>query len=391
MDSAVILSARRTAIGKFQGGLASLPAPELGATAIRAALAESHIAPEQVDGVILGTVLPAGVGQAPARQAALKGGLPESTDALTVNKVCGSGLQAVTLAAQAIRCGEAQVMVAGGMESMSRAPWLIERQLTGVGDHSLVDSMIHDGLYCAMSRQGMGNIAERLAENEKISRADQDEFSLTSHLRAALAQKEGLFGQEIAEVEVPSKGGPTKFVADEGPRADTSIEKLAKLRPAFSATGSVTAGNSSMISDGAAAVVVASREIAKSRGVVPLAEIVASASAAMAPEDLFVAPIEAVNKLLRKTGHVVSDIDLWEINEAFAVQVLACQRSLGIDRDRLNVHGGAIALGHPIGASGARVLTTLVHALRRRNGELGVATLCLGGGGAVAMLVRRNS
>ncbi len=388
MDSAVILSARRTAIGKFQGGLSSLPAPELGATAIRAALTQSTVAPDEVDGVIFGTVLPAGVGQAPARQAALKAGLPESTDALTVNKVCGSGLQAVMLAAQAIRCGEAQVIVAGGMESMSRAPWLIERQLTGVGDHALIDSMMHDGLYCAMTQQGMGTIAERLAAKEKISRADQDEFSLASQVKAALAQKEGLFQQEIVEVEVPSKAGPIKFLADEGPRADSSIEKLAKLRPAFSPTGSVTAGNSSMISDGAAAVVVASREAAKSRGATPIAEIVGSASAAMAPEDLFVAPIEAVNKLLKKTGHSVGDIDLWEINEAFAVQVLACQRGLGIDGDRLNVHGGAIALGHPIGASGARVLTTLVHALRRRNGELGIATLCLGGGGAVAMLVR---
>lgn len=391
MDSAVILSARRTAIGKFQGGLSSLPAPELGATAIRGALAQSGVAPDEVDGVIFGTVLPAGVGQAPARQAALKAGLPESTDALTVNKVCGSGLQAVMLAAQAIRCGEAQVIVAGGMESMSRAPWLIERQLTGVGDHALIDSMMHDGLYCAMSQQGMGTIAERLATKEKISRADQDEFSLASHVKAALAQKEGLFQQEIAEVEISSKAGPIKFLADEGPRADSSIEKLTKLRPAFSATGSVTAGNSSMISDGAAAVVVASREAAKSRCATPIAEIVGSASAAIAPEDLFVAPIEAVNKLLKKTGHVVNDIDLWEINEAFAVQVLACQRALGIDLNRLNVHGGAIALGHPIGASGARVLTTLVHALRRRNGELGVATLCLGGGGAVAMLIRRLS
>lgn len=391
MDSAVILSARRTAIGKFQGGLSSLPAPELGATAIRAALAQSGVVPDEVDGVIFGTVLPAGVGQAPARQAALKAGLPEATDALTVNKVCGSGQQAVMLAAQAIRCGEAQVVVAGGMESMSRAPWLIERQLTGVGDHALIDSMMHDGLYCAMTQQGMGTIAERLAAKEKISRADQDEFSLASHVKAALAQKEGLFQQEIAEVEIPSKAGPIKFLVDEGPRADSSIEKLSKLRPAFSATGSVTAGNSSMISDGAAAVVVASREAAKSRGATPIAEIVGSASAAMAPEDLFVAPIEAVNKLLKKTGHVVNDIDFWEINEAFAVQVLACQRALGIDRNRLNVHGGAIALGHPIGASGARVLTTLVHALRHRNGELGIATLCLGGGGAVAMLIRRLS
>lgn len=391
MDSAVILSARRTAIGKFQGSLATLPAPELGAVAIRAAVGDGGVPAEAVENVVFGMVLQAGAGQAQARQAALKAGLPESTDATTVNKVCGSGLQAVMLAAQAIRAGDAKVVVAGGMESMSRAPWLIERLQPGIGDRALIDSMTHDGLRCSMSHLAMGDIADQLAAKAGISRKDQDEFSRESHAKAALAQSEGVFRQEIAAVEVPSRTGPVRFEVDEGPRADSTVEKLAKLRPAFSPTGTVTAGNASMISDGAAAVVVAAKEYAGRHGLSPLAEIVASASAGLAPQDLFVAPIDAVRKVLAIAGRRVVDIDLWEINEAFAVQTLACQRGLDIDLDRLNIHGGAIALGHPIGASGARVLTTLVHSLRRRDREWGIAALCLGGGQAVAMLVRRMS
>ncbi len=390
MSAPVILSACRTPIGKFQGTLSSLPATELGAVVVRAALSQSGISPELVEEAILGMVLPAGTGQAPARQAALKAGIPSRVGAVTINKVCGSGLKAVMLAGQAIRAGDASVIVAGGMESMSRAPWLVERPLQGVGDRSLVDSMLHDGLRCAINQQSMGDLAERVARQQGISRADQDAYSCESHRRAASAVRNNLFQNEIIPVSVGAKLKTVTVQRDEGPRDDCSLDRLAGLRAAFMTDGTVTAGNSAMISDGAAAVVVTSAEFAQSQRLTPCAEIVAAVTAGVEPEDLFLAPVEAIRKLLAKTGHRIQDIDLWEINEAFAVQVLANQRLLGIPLESLNTRGGAIALGHPIGASGARVLTTLIHALNSGTGELGVAALCLGGGNAVAMLIRRR-
>jgi acetyl-CoA C-acetyltransferase len=387
----VILAACRTPIGKFQGALASMPATNLGAAAIRAAMKRAELPPDTVDEVIMGEVLPAGVGQAPARQAALGAGIPSKVAALTINKVCGSGLKAVMLADQAIRGHDASVIVAGGMENMSQAPWLIERQLKGLGNHQLVDSMIQDGLRCSISELSMGEIAERLATRQKITREDQDAFACDSHRKAVAATRDDIFKDELIPLPANSKPDAAMLTADEGPRPDCALDRLARLRPSFIADGTVTAGNSAMISDGAAAVVVASSEFAQSHRLNPLAEIVSSATAGLDPEDLFIAPVEAVRKLLKKTGHLVGDIDLWEINEAFAVQMVACQRMLDISSDRLNVAGGAIALGHPIGASGARVLTTLVHALRREDRELGIASLCLGGGNAVAMLIRRLS
>lgn len=387
----VILSACRTPIGKFQGKLSVVPAPELGAIAIRAAVEQSAVSPDLVEEVILGMVLPAGVGQAPARQAALRAGLPAKAGALTINKVCGSGLKAVMLADQAVRCGDATVVVAGGMESMSRAPWLVERPLDGLGNRQLTDSMLHDGLRCATNQLSMGEIAERLAQKQGITRADQDAFACESHRKANLAIRDNLFQAETTPVSLNSKTGPVIIKSDEGPRSECSVDQLGRLRPAFIPDGTITAGNSAMISDGAAAVVVASPEFAADQGIKPMAKIVASATAGGEPEDLFVAPVAVVQKLLGRTGHRVEDIDLWEINEAFAVQMLACQRMLGISNDRLNIQGGAVALGHPIGASGARVLTTLVHSLKRTQRDLGIAALCLGGGNAVAILVRRLS
>lgn len=388
MDKSVILSACRTPIGRFQGSLSSIPATDLGATAVAAAIDRSGVIPGQIDETIMGMVLPAGVGQAPARQAALRAGLPPSVAALTINKVCGSGLKAVMLASQAIRCGDASVVVAGGMESMSRAPWLVSRQLRGLGNQELIDSMTHDGLRCAMNRQAMGDFADNLARNQSISREDQDAFACESHRKAIISQREHLFDAEIVGQTVKVKGQDSTVTADEGPRADCQPSSVARLAPAFNADGTVTAGNAAMISDGAAALVIASDRFAQTHGLQPVAEVVAYATAGLEPEDLFVAPIDAVKKTLAKTNYSVQDIDLWEINEAFAVQMLACQRGLGIASERLNIRGGAIALGHPIGASGARVLTTLVHALQREDRELGVAALCLGGGNAVAMLIR---
>jgi acetyl-CoA C-acetyltransferase len=391
MSVAVILSACRTPIGKFQSTLGSMSAVELGATAIRAALGKAGVAPELVEEVTLGMVLSSGAGQAPARQAALHAEIPASVGALTINKVCGSGLKAVMLASLAIRCGDVAVAVAGGMESMSRAPWLVNRQLSGFGDKTLTDSLTHDGLRCAMNQRSMGELAERLAKQQGIGREEQDRYACQSHRRAVLAQRENLFDAEIASVTVKSKSGVLEISSDEGPRSDCSLETLTGLKPAFVADGTVTAGNAAMVSDGAAAVVMTSDDFARSRKLQPLVEIVAATTAGVEPEDLFLAPVEAIRKLLKMTGHSPQDVDLWEINEAFAVQVIANQRLLGIPDEVLNVHGGAIALGHPIGASGARVLTTLIHALRMRDRELGVAALCLGGGNAVAMLVKRLS
>jgi acetyl-CoA C-acetyltransferase len=384
MNDAVIVAACRTPIGKFQGMLSALPAPELGAVAIRAALAQAGIAPEQVDEVIMGNVLGAGVGQAPARQAALRAGLPGSVAALTINKVCGSGLKAIMLAAQAIRAGDADVIVAGGMESMSRAPFLVDRTGPPLGDRKLVDSLLHEGLTCALCDRSMGVIAEALAESAGVSRADQDLFALESHRRAVAATEAGLFNAEIAAVSVAHRSGDRVVTRDEGPRADAAIERLGTLPPAFAATGSVTAGNASMISDGGAAVVVTSRRFQEAHGLKPLARVAASATAGLEPSDLFVAPVPAIRMALERAKLRTTDIDLFEINEAFAVQALACVRQLDLPRDRVNVNGGAIALGHPLGCSGARVAVTLLHAMRQRQARTGVAALCLGGGNAVA-------
>ena len=384
MNDAVIVAACRTPIGKFQGALAAIAAPELGAIAIRAALAQAGVGPEQVDEVIMGNVLSAGIGQAPARQAALRAGLPASVSALTINKVCGSGLKAIMLAAQAIRAGDADVIVAGGLESMSRAPFLVDRNGPLLGDRALVDSLLHEGLTCAVCDRSMGLIAEALAASADVSRADQDQFALESHRRAIAAMDAGFFHDEIAPVTIAQRSGDRVVDRDEGPRADAAIERLAKLSPAFSGGGSVTAGNASMISDGAAAVVVTSRRFQEAHGLKALARIASSATAGLEPSDLFVAPVPAIRMALERAKLATTDVDLFEINEAFAVQVLACVRQLGLPLDRVNVHGGAIALGHPLGCSGARVAVTLLHAMRRRQARTGVAALCLGGGNAVA-------
>lgn len=389
MGYPVILSACRTPIGKFRGALSTLTAPELGAVAIRAALEGAGVEPGLVDEVVMGNVLSAGVGQAPARQAALGAGLPASVAALTINKVCGSGLKAVMLASQAVRAGGAEVVVAGGMESMSQAPYLLSRDAPPLGDRTLVDALLYDGLVCALSHQAMGCIADRLAKDDSISREAQDSLAMESHRRAVEAATEGRFNDEIVPVPVAGKKGTVAVSADEGPRADTSLERLARLAPAFGPEGSVTAGNASMISDGASAVVVASLRTAQKIGVAPLARIVASATAGMEPEDLFVAPVLAMRKALDRAGITMEQVDRIELNEAFAAQMLACRNRIPLPGDRLNVHGGAIALGHPIGASGARVLTTLVHALKQCQGRYGLTSLCLGGGNAVALVIER--
>ena len=384
MNDAVIVAACRTPIGKFQGALAAISAPELGAIAIRAALAQAGIGPEVVDEVIMGNVLGAGIGQAPARQAALRAGLPASVSALTINKVCGSGLKAIMLAAQAIRAGDADVIVAGGLESMSRAPFLVDRIGPPLGDRVLVDSLLHEGLTCAICDRSMGLIAEALAASADVSRADQDLFALESHRRAVAAMDAGFFDDEIAPVTIAQRSGDRVVNRDEGPRADAAIERLGKLSSAFTSGGSVTAGNASMISDGAAAVVVTSRRFQEAHGLKALARIASSATAGLEPSDLFVAPVPAIRMALERAKLARTDVDLYEINEAFAVQALACIRQLGLPLDRVNVHGGAIALGHPLGCSGARVAVTLLHAMRRRQARTGVAALCLGGGNAVA-------
>jgi acetyl-CoA C-acetyltransferase len=337
-----------------------------------------------VDEVIMGNVLSAGVGQAPARQAALRAGLPASVSALTINKVCGSGLQAIMLAAQAIRAGDADVVVAGGLESMSRAPFLVDRTGPPIGDRKLVDSMLHEGLTCAFSERSMGLIAEALANSADVSRTDQDRFAFESHRRALAAIDGGAFQDEIVPVTISQRSGDKVINRDEGPRADAAIERLQSLVPAFQSGGSVTAGNASMISDGAAAVVVTSRRFQEKHGLQPMARIVSYATAGVEPGDLFVAPVPAVRMALAKAGISIPDVDLFEINEAFAVQVLACVRQLELSMDRVNVNGGAIALGHPLGCSGARVAVTLLHAMRQRRAKTGVAALCLGGGNAVA-------
>jgi acetyl-CoA C-acetyltransferase len=390
MSDVFILSAARTPIGKFGGGLSTVPATDLGATAIRAAVERSGIAPERIDEAIMGQVIQAGAGQAPARQAALKAGLPEGVSATTINKVCGSGMKAVMIGAAAIRAGDASVIVAGGMENMNLGPYLLPGARAGyrLGNAELVDSTVHDGLWCSACNVHMGIHAERVAGKHDVTREAQDEFALRSHQRALAAIDEGRFRDEIVAVEVPGKKGPTIVDTDENPRADTSLEALARLKPAFQPDGgTVTAGNAPGITDGAAAVVIASDDVVAADGLQPLARITGYAQADVAPEWLFEAPIHGVRRLIEKLGIRLDDFDLIEINEAFAAQVLADGNALGFDWDRVNVNGGAIALGHPIGASGARVLTTLLYELRRRNGRRGLATLCLGGGGAVAMAV----
>ena len=392
MADAWLLSAARTPIGKYLGGLADLPAPQLGAVAITEALRRAKVSPDQVQEVIMGEVLQAGVGQNPARQAALKAGLPDRVAAFTVNKVCGSGLKAVMLAAQAIRAGDADLLVAGGMESMSQAPYLLYgvRQGWKYGDQKAVDAMIHDGLCCAFENWHMGEAAEYIADKCGVSRTEQDRFSAQSHQRAVAAWEQGAFQAEVVPVTVGS-GSKAKTVArDEGMRPDSTAEALAKLKTAFKQGGTVTAGNASMLSDGAAAIVVGSARAAERLGAKPLARVIAYATSGVAPKDIFIAPVSAVRQVLDKAGLGLKDIDLFEMNEAFAAQALACGKELGLDEARVNVHGGAIALGHPIGASGARVLTTLLYALQRRGGKRGLAALCLGGGNAVAMVVERG-
>jgi acetyl-CoA C-acetyltransferase len=390
MSNAFILAAHRTPIGKFRGSLTSLPATELGAIVVQEAVARGGFEPSEIEEVILGNVLSAGVGQAPARQAALGAGLPATVAALAIDKVCGSGLKAVMLAAQAVRCGDANLIVAGGMESMSQAAWVLPREAPALGDRMLIDSMMHDGLTCPFSKQSMGQIAEHLVKKAGVSRGEQDRFALESHRRAIAAAEAGAFAAEIVPVPVRHGGEKLTIMRDEGPRSDTSLERLAKLPPAFEAEGTVTAGNSSLISDGAAAVVVGSDAVVARSGVRPLARIVAASTSGADPQDLFTTPVEAIRRVLAESKRGLDDIDLFEINEAFAVQMLACMHQLRLSPDRVNVHGGAIALGHPIGASGARVLVTLLHALQLRNARLGMAALCLGGGNAVAMLVERE-
>jgi acetyl-CoA C-acetyltransferase len=391
---AFLLSAVRTPIGKFLGELSDLPAPKLGAAAVSESLKRAGVAPAQVDEVVMGNVVQAGVGQAPARQAALFAGLPDTIAAYTVNKVCGSGLKAVMLAAQSIKAGDANVVVAGGMESMSNAPFLLPNVRKGYkyGDQKTVDALIRDGLWCAFEDWPMGDAAEHIATKCSVSRADQDRFSAQSHRRAAAAWERGEFAEEIVPVTLPAGGGrkaPVTVSRDEGVRADTTAESLAKLRPAFKPDGTVTAGNASQLSDGAAAVVVASGAAVERLGAKPLARIVAYATSGVAPKDIFIAPVGAVRMVIEKAKLTLAEIDLFELNEAFASQMLACGKELGLDEAKVNVNGGAVALGHPIGASGTRVLTTLVHALKKRNLRRGLASLCLGGGNAVAMIVER--
>ncbi len=392
MKNVVILSAQRTPVGSFLGKLSSLPAPVLGAAAIRSALAKAGVQPQDVEQVILGNVLQAGIGQAPARQASLKAGIPDSVPCVTVHKVCGSGMRAVMDAANAIQAGEYELAVAGGMESMSNAPYLLERVRSGyrMGNAVLVDSMIKDGLWDPYKDIHMGNCAEMCAAKYHFTREEQDAFALESYKRAQNASKSCLFGEEIAAVEIPQKkGDPVQVATDEEPFA-APLEKMGGLKPAFQKDGTVTAANASKINDGAAALVVASEEKAKRLQAHPIARIVAYTGVAQAPEWFTTAPVGAIQKLLQKTGLTVADIDLFEINEAFAVVAMAAIRELSLDPARVNIRGGAVALGHPIGASGARILTTLVHALRKEGKKRGIAAICIGGGEATAMLVETD-
>jgi acetyl-CoA C-acetyltransferase len=390
MERAVIVSALRTPIGRFMGGLSTVPAPRLAAGLIKETIARTKLDAETVDEVILGNVLQAGVGQAPARQAMIFGGVAPSVAAVTINKVCGSGLKSVMLAAQAIKAGDAEVVIAGGMENMSLAPYLLPDARAGqrLGHGKLIDAMINDGLWDCYSDFHMGNTAELVAKKYNISRETQDEFAVESHKKAIAATERGDFKDEIVPVSIPqAKGDAVAISVDEGPRADASKEKLAKLRPAFEKDGSVTAGNASTINDGASVLLVMSETKAKELGLEVLAVIDAYATGGMEPQWVMMAPVKAVGKLLDRTKTRITDYDLVELNEAFAVQGVALIRELKIPPERLNVNGGAVALGHPIGASGARVLTTLIHAMRKRRAKRGLVSLCLGGGNAVAMSI----
>jgi len=392
-NEAVILSAARTPIGKFQGSLSSVPATQLGAIAVKAAVERAGINPEEIEEVIMGNVVQAGEGQAPARQSGIFAGVPATVSASTINKVCGSGLKAAMIASQAVRAGDADLFVAGGFESMSRAPYLVSGRSGELkfGNQPLTDALLSDGLWDPFENWGMGNAAEFIGEEYEVTREAMDRWSLESHQKAVAAQEAGKFTDEIVPVEIPGRKGDVTIVdTDEGPRKDTSLEALSKLKPAFKPDGKVTPGNSSPMNDGGAAVVISSREYAEKNNLKPMAKIVGYAQAAVEPKYLFAAPAQAIPKLLNKIGWTLKDVDLIELNEAFAAQVLADGYALaeqGWDWNKVNVNGGAIALGHPLGASGARVLTTLLYALKDRGLKRGIASLCLGGGEAVAMAI----
>jgi acetyl-CoA C-acetyltransferase len=393
MRDVVIVSAVRTPTGRFLGALKDRTATELGALAVKEAVARAGIDPAIVDECIMGNVIQAGNGQNPARQAALNGGLSDGVAALTINKVCGSGLKAVMLAAQGIATGDIDIAVAGGMESMSNSPYLLPRVREGLrmGNGTLVDSMINDGLWCAFEQCHMGMSGEIVADAYSVTRAEQDEFAAESHRRAAHATREGWFADEILPISIPQKKGePIVVDRDEGIREDTTTEVLAGLKPAFKTGGSVTAGNAPGVNDGAAAIVVMAAEKARALRIAPLARIVGQATSGLAPKMVLMTPVESVRKVAAKIGWKLDEVDLFEINEAFSVQAVAVMRELGINPSRVNVHGGAVALGHPIGASGARVLTTLLYALKRRSLKRGIAALCLGGGNGVALAVERT-
>jgi len=395
MEDVVIISGVRTGIAKFQGALQDFSAPQLGAIAVREAVNRARVDPNQVDECIMGLVVAAGLGQNPARQAALNGGLPNTVGAMTINKVCGSGLKSVALAAQAIQTGNAEIVVAGGMESMTNAPYLLPQARKGyrLGNSQIIDSVVNDGLWDIYNNYHMGLTGENVADKYKVTREQQDEFSVNSHRKAVQAWKECRFKGQIVPVEIPAKKkgeAPTLFEKDEGPREDSSVEALRNLKPVFKKDGTVTAGNASTMNDGAAACVVTSAKRAQQLGAEPLVRIVAQATSGLAPEWVMMAPVEGIRKIWAKTGWKPEDVDLYEINEAFAVQSVAVIAELGIDPAKVNVNGGAVALGHPIGASGARVLVTLMHELIRRGGKRGIAALCLGGGNSVAMAVERG-
>lgn len=389
---AVIISAVRTPTGKFQGALKGFKATELGAMVVREAVRRAGVPPEEVDEVIMGCVIQAGLGQNPARQAALKGGIPFGVSAVTINKVCGSGLKAVMMAAQGIQLGDSEIVVAGGMESMSNAPYIIPNAREGyrLGNGVLVDSMIHDGLWCAFENYHMGNTGEVVADRYGVNRAEQDEYALNSHRKAAAAIKDGRFKDEILAVEIPQKkGAAVLFDTDEPVRLDASIEALTKLKPAFKEGGTVTAGNAPGVNDGASALVVTSLERAREMNAEPLARIAAQATSGIQPELVMMAPVEAIRRVLKKAGWTLDEVDLIELNEAFSVQAIAIMRELEIDPKKVNVNGGAVALGHAIGQSGSRVLTTMLYEMKRRGVRRGLAALCLGGGNAVALAVER--
>src|SRR6202167_3272046 len=394
-DEVVIISGCRTPVGKFQGSLSDLSAPQLGAIVVREAVKRGGLNSDQVDECIMGNVLPAGLGQNPARQAAIFAGLSPATGAMTINKVCGSGLKAVALAAQAVQTGNSSIVVAGGMESMTNAPYLLPQARKGyrLGNGQVIDSMVHDGLWDIYNDYHMGITGENVAEKYGITREEQDEFAVNSQRKAVSAMKECRFKSQIVPVEIPAKkkgAAPVLFEKDESPRDDTTLEVLRSLKPAFKKDGTVTAGNAPGVNDGAAAVVVTSRQRASEFKIQPMVRIVAQATSGVEPKWVMMAPVDAVRKIWEKTGWKNEDVDLYELNEAFSVQALGVMRELGLDPNKVNVNGGAVAIGHPIGASGARVLVTLIYEMARRNAKRGIAALCLGGGNAVAMAVERN-